>query len=157
MEARLHWLDHRIPPPLVFALVGLAMWWTRGFPGEIVMGAMVRITLAVIIASAGFALGLAAVIAFLRARTTVDPYRPETASSLVTAGVYHLTRNPMYLGLAVVLLAWAVYLAACAAFAGPPLFAAYITCFQIIPEERVLARKFGAAFTAYRNKVRRWF
>ena len=55
------------------------------------------------------------------------------------------------------LLAWAVYLAACAAFAGPPLFAAYITCFQIIPEERVLARKFGAAFTAYRNKVRRWF
>lgn len=152
----MHWLDHRLPPPLVFVFVGVAMWWVGSLPGEIVMGATARITVAAIIACAGFALGLAAGVAFLRAKTTVDPHKPQAASSLVVGGVYRLSRNPMYLGLAVILLGWAVYLAAPAAFAGPVAFAAYMTRFQIVPEEQVLAQQFGARFAAYRDKVRRW-
>lgn len=74
----------------------------------------------------------------------------------MVGGVYRYTRNPMYLGLTMLLLAWTLYLAVPAALAGPLLFAAYITRFQIIPEERVLAQKFGADYAAYLRKVRQW-
>src|SRR5699024_10187692 len=82
LRTDMHWLDHRLPPPLVFVFVGVAMWWVGSLPGEIVMGATARITVAAIIACAGFALGLAAGVAFLRAKTTVDPHKPQAASSL---------------------------------------------------------------------------
>jgi protein-S-isoprenylcysteine O-methyltransferase Ste14 len=96
------------------------------------------------------------VLSFRRAKTTVNPLKPETSASLVSTGVYSFTRNPMYLGMALVLLAWAAYLASPWALAGPALFALYITRFQIIPEERVLARLFGTSFAEYRKRVRRW-
>jgi protein-S-isoprenylcysteine O-methyltransferase Ste14 len=104
----------------------------------------------------GFLLAFSGIAAFRCARTTIDPHRPEAASSLVVGGVYRYTRNPMYLGLTMLLLAWTLYLAVPAALAGPLLFAAYITRFQIIPEERVLAQKFGADYAAYLRKVRQW-
>ena len=74
----------------------------------------------------------------------------------LTTGLYRVTRNPMYLGMLLVLFGWAVFLSNLAALLIAPLFALYITRFQIIPEERVLAEKFGAAFMAYQSQVRRW-
>ena len=62
----------------------------------------------------------------------------------------------MYLGLALILLGWAIYLGNIAALAGLPLFVLYINRFQIAPEERALAERFGAEFEAYRSRVRRW-
>ena len=76
--------------------------------------------------------------------------------TLVATGVYSFTRNPMYLGMVLVLLAWTVFLASPWTLAGPALFALYITRFQIVPEERVLAELFGNSFAAYRKRVRRW-
>lgn len=96
------------------------------------------------------------ILAFRAARTTVDPLRIERASALVTRGVYRITRNPMYVGFVCFLLGWACYLAAWLPFLGPPLFVAYITRFQIAPEERVLANRFGASFAEYAAHVRRW-
>jgi len=81
----------------------------------------------------------AGVLSFLRARTTISPSEPSRSTSLVTSGVYSLTRNPMYLSLLLVLVAWAVYLSNLAAMVLIPCFAAYLTRFQIMPEERVLA------------------
>ena len=77
-------------------------------------------------------------------------------TQLVTSGVYRYTRNPMYLGMACLLLAWAVYLQNPLALLGVPLFMAYITQFQIKPEERMLVKLFGDAFIRYRQQVRRW-
>lgn len=74
----------------------------------------------------------------------------------MVGGVYRATRNPMYVGLALLLLAWTVYLGAPLALLGVAAFVAYITRFQIVPEERVLAQKFGPEFGAYRSRVRRW-
>jgi protein-S-isoprenylcysteine O-methyltransferase Ste14 len=82
--------------------------------------------------------------------------KPETATSLVTNGVYRYTRNPMYLGMLLVLLAWAIYLSAPAALMGPIAFWLYIQRFQIQPEERALVAMFGSAFTDYMSRVRRW-
>lgn len=152
----MRWLEHRIPPPLVFALVGVAMWLVRGVTVRIPMDALARGSVAGLLALVGIALGLAGATAFRRAHTTIDPHRPEAVSALVVGGIYRFTRNPMYLGLATILFGWAVYLAAPLAFIGPVLFALYITRFQIIPEERALAAKFGPAYAAYRQRVRRW-
>jgi protein-S-isoprenylcysteine O-methyltransferase Ste14 len=109
-----------------------------------------------LVAAAGASLDLAGLAHFLRARTTINPLKPANASALVTRGIYRFTRNPMYLGLAMLLLAWALYLSNVAALAVLPLFILYINRFQIAPEERALAARFGAEFADYRARVRRW-
>jgi protein-S-isoprenylcysteine O-methyltransferase Ste14 len=90
------------------------------------------------------------------AKTTIDPVHVERASSLVTTGIYRVTRNPMYVGLTSVLLGWALRLSDVWTVAGPIFFALYITRFQIVPEERLLGAKFGAAYEDYCARVRRW-
>jgi len=108
------------------------------------------------LAALGIGVSMAGTWSFWRARTTVNPTRPEATSTLVATGAFRVTRNPMYLGLFLVLAGWAAHLANFAALAGPLLFAVYITRFQILPEERVLANKFGPDFEAYRLRTRRW-
>lgn len=104
----------------------------------------------------GLSLDAIALVHFLRSRTTINPLKPESASALVTGGIYRFTRNPMYLGLATLLLAWAIYLGNLAALTGLPLFILYMKRFQIASEERALEARFGAEYIAYRTRVRRW-
>jgi len=146
------WLEHRIPPPLVAFISGLLMWLAVrpiAPPGS-------RLWLALLVVLAGIAVCLAGVASFRRARTTVNPLRPESASSLVVAGIYRHTRNPMYLGFAIVLLGWCVFLGSALAVLGVAAFVLYIGRFQIRPEERALRELFGAEFDAFCGRVRRW-
>ena len=99
---------------------------------------------------------LAGVIEFRRARTTVDPTRPEHSSAIVSGGIYSLTRNPMYLGFLLILAAWAAWLGNLPACLALLAFVQYMNRFQIAPEERVLGARFGAPYEAYRQRVRRW-
>ena len=92
----------------------------------------------------------------MRARTTINPVKPSSASSLVITGIYRLTRNPMYLGSLFILLGWAVFLANVLAFLLLPGFVLYINRFQIIPEETALSGIFGSEFATYKANVRRW-
>ena len=96
------------------------------------------------------------IVSFRRAKTTVNPLKPHSTSSLVTSGIYKYTRNPMYLGLVLVLLGWAAFLSNLAALALLPAFILYINRFQIMPEEDALASLFPQAYPAYRDRVRRW-
>ena len=109
-----------------------------------------------LIALVGGVFDAAGVVAVLRARTSVNPMRPEKSSAIVSAGIYGITRNPMYVGLVFVLTGWFVYLGAVSAIVGPIGFVLYIQRFQILPEERVLAAKFGDEYRAYMARVRRW-
>jgi protein-S-isoprenylcysteine O-methyltransferase Ste14 len=146
----------KVPPPLVALLVAAAIWgisWAAPFAD---VPARIRLGAAIALAVAGVATAISGVAAFRRAKTTVNPLKPETSASLVTSGIYRLTRNPMYLGLALVLIAWAVLLSSAWTFLGPLVFALYITRFQIMPEERVLLRMFGETYSAYQAKVHRW-
>jgi protein-S-isoprenylcysteine O-methyltransferase Ste14 len=102
------------------------------------------------------ATALSGFVAFRHAKTTVNPLSPANSSSLVTSGIYRFTRNPMYVGLALVLLAWALFLSSPWSLLGPLVFVLYINRFQIVPEERILSGIFGEAYSAYRTKVRRW-
>ena len=149
-------LDHRIPPPLVALALALVMWVAAQWLPRPAAPPAVRLALAVGIGGLGLAVSGAGTLAFRRARTTVNPLRPERASSLVLSGVYRVTRNPMYLGMALGLLSWAAYLWSPLSLLGPAAFVAYITRFQIQPEERILAAKFGAEYEHYQSRVRRW-
>jgi protein-S-isoprenylcysteine O-methyltransferase Ste14 len=149
-------LELKIPPPLVAIGVALLMWltfWVVG-PLEVPYGLRIGATLAFVVVGLGF--DLAGLVSFVRAKPTVNPIKPASTSSLVITGVYRVTRNPMYLGLLLVLLGWATVLANGVAFLLAPLFVLYINRFQIAPEERVLSAKFGAEFSAYQARVRRW-
>lgn len=152
----MNWLEHKIPPPIVGLLIGLAMWLAAPFGPSLPVGAAVRYSLAAILLGVGLAFDLLGLLAFRASRTTVNPLAPERASALVTGSVYRVTRNPMYVGLAFLLLAWAAFLAALLPFAGPIFFVLYITRFQIQPEERVLHQLFGEEYAQYSARVRRW-
>lgn len=152
----MHKLELKIPPPAVALLLAVAMWGLSRWTPPVELAPAVRLAAAALIALAGLGFDLAGVISFRRARTTVNPLRPEKAAAVVTSGVYRITRNPMYLGMALILLAWAVFLSSAWALLGPLMFVLYITRFQIKPEERVLAALFGSSYADYRASVRRW-
>lgn len=149
-------LELRIPPiPLALCFGGLMWLVSRFVPGlRIEVPGMPIAALA--LAAAGGALSLGGVMAFRTARTTVNPLHPERASTMVTAGVYRLSRNPMYAGLLLALAGWALHLSHPLAFLFPPLFFACMNRFQILPEERALTAKFGADYLEYAKRVRRW-
>ena len=149
-------LELKIPPPAVALVAALVMWWVSRYGVVEGVPPHWRIGAALVIAAIGAAFDVAGILAFGRAKTTVNPMKPEKSAALVCSGVYRITRNPMYVGMAFILLAWAVYLASPWALFGPLAFAAYITRFQIKPEERVLAGRFGDAFASYQARVRRW-
>lgn len=149
-------LEHRIPPPVVGLAIAVAMWAAAGLPPTLAPPDWLRHGLVAVLLAAGIAFDLGGFVAFRRLRTTVNPLSPEKASALVTGGVYRITRNPMYVGMALLLTAWAAHLSALWPFAGPLLFVLYIDRFQIAPEERVLHALFGEAYSAYAARVRRW-
>jgi protein-S-isoprenylcysteine O-methyltransferase Ste14 len=149
-------LELRIPPPIVGLIVAAGMWTVAHVPPIVQLPKLVRLLGAAVLGAIGVAVAIGGVMSFRRAKTTVNPLKPETSAALVSTGVYSFTRNPMYLGMVLGLVAWAVYLSSVWALLGPVVFALYITRFQIVPEERVLDRLFGASFAVYKKKVRRW-
>lgn len=150
-------LELKIPPPLVGAAVAGAMVAAAVLlPPVLALSPGLRLGVALALAGVGAGFDLAGLLAFRKAKTTVNPLTPQRSSAVVTHGVYGLTRNPMYLGLALILLGLAVYLASPWALLGPVVFVAYITRFQVLPEERALEARFGAGYSAYCKRVRRW-
>ena len=106
-------------------------------------------------AAAGIAVDVAAVYCFRKARTTVNPLAPEKASQLVTGGVFEWSRNPMYLGLLLLLTGWALWLGSASPWLLPPLFVVLMTT-QIAAEEAALRLRFGERYNAYERSVSRW-
>jgi protein-S-isoprenylcysteine O-methyltransferase Ste14 len=149
-------LELKVPPPIVASVLALLMWLTPAVVGLVQMPDLARVLSAIVLVCIGLSVSIAGMLAFRRAKTTVNPVKASLASSLVVQGVYRYTRNPMYVGLLLALLAWAVFLANPFAVLWVVVFVLYITRFQIIPEEHVLASLFGAEYEAYKGKVRRW-
>jgi protein-S-isoprenylcysteine O-methyltransferase Ste14 len=132
-------LENKIPPPIVGLLFGLIIWAISSVTEPVsIFNQQQELVAAAILLVVGFSFAISGGISFRMAKTTVNPLKPETASSLVTSGVFKYSRNPMYVGLAII---------------G---FIAYIQRFQIVPEERAMVKLFGAEFSAYQSRVRRW-
>ena len=149
-------LQHRIPPPLIGATLAALMWGGRLYGAPLPVSSGVLRALAVGLALVALMIDGAALWSFRQARTTINPLKPGSASHPVTSGMYRITRNPMYLGMATLLTAWACWLGTTWPFLGPVVFVLYITRFQIQPEEHALTQRFGDPYLAYCRHVRRW-
>lgn len=132
------------------------MWAGSAFVPGINAPFSARVAAALLVLCVGVFFGLAGTLSFLKAKTTVNPLRPEATSTLVSSGIYRYSRNPMYVGFALFLTAWACYLASPLSLLGVLGFVLYMNKFQIAPEERALTTLFKADFLAYQAKVRRW-
>ena len=149
-------LELKVPPPAVALLLGFVMWLASSLVAPVEVSFGPRVGVAIVLACVGLAVGLAGIVSFRRAKTTINPTKPMATSSLVTSGAFRFTRNPMYLSLLLYLLAWAVYLSNWLALLFVPVFVLYINRFQIRPEERALSSLFGQEYAAYKERVRRW-
>ena len=149
-------LDNKVPPPAVALLVAATMWHLSAYEPALSLSAEMSEILILFLVIVGVSFDVCGLLAFRQLKTTINPMSPNKTSTLVTGGIYRLSRNPMYVGLFLFLMAWAIQLSMLWPFIGPVLFVIYITRFQITPEERVMESKFGDEYSIYKNKVRRW-
>ena len=146
--------ENKIPPAVVWLVCALIM---KSIAYVLPFVALPHLPIvALVMTLIGIGAGIAGILSFYKARTTINPLEPSQATHFVSKGVYQLSRNPMYVGLACCLLAWAIWLSYLLTWIGIPLFMVYMTRFQIIPEERALRLKFGKEYENYCLKVRRW-
>ena len=147
-------METKIPPPIVTLIFGLSIYFSRGIFQlvEIKYSFYFGILLLVL----GFVILISAVRLFRKDKTTVNPLSPEQATKLVTDGIFKYSRNPMYLGMALVLGSIAVFFNLIGGIILVALFCAYITKFQILPEERAMRDLFSDDFDKYTKVTRRW-
>jgi protein-S-isoprenylcysteine O-methyltransferase Ste14 len=146
----------RVPPPFIMLLAAILMWVLHRW---IPLAQLIDSPWSLVgwlFAASGIGIAMAAFKRFKQARTTVNPREPHTASSLVTGGVFQISRNPMYLGLLLILIGWALSLGTASPWIVPPLFVIVVTVLQIIPEEQALEKLFGEPYVEYRRRVARW-
>jgi len=147
----------KIPPICIFLIFAGSMFLLAKYSPVGYFDFFGRDYLVVSLCSVALLIGLISLFQFFRSRTSIDPLVPSTASRLVTGGLYQYSRNPMYLSMLLFLLAWGLYLGNAFNTLLAAGFVYYMNIFQIIPEEEVLARKFGKVYQKYCIMVRRWF
>ena len=147
-------MNNKIPPPIVTLIFGLCIYFSRPFFPE--FSSPLLISLSVISFVVGISVFVAAVSSFKKQKTTVNPISIDTASSLVISGIFKYSRNPMYLGMLLIIISFALYKASIISLILIPLFIFYINKFQIEPEEFEMRKKFGKEYEDYCKKVDRW-
>jgi len=149
-------MNRWISPPVAFAIAALAMWWIgRSIEfGHYAFASQSAVGIGLIVL--GLAVVAVSLKSFATAGTTPNPMQPKNATELVTSGIYSLSRNPMYVGDAVMLVGIAVWIGSVPSLVLVAAFIVYIDRFQIAAEERALMEIFGERYAAYCNRVRRW-
>lgn len=147
-------MNTKIPPPIVTATFGLIIYFSKSFSP--VYSFENSNMISVIFLLFGLGIFSIAVQSFKKHKTTINPLSPDKASSLVNSGIFSYSRNPMYLGMLLILLSVSFKFNISGGLFISFLFKIYITRFQIIPEEKAMAKLFGEEFITYKNQTRRW-
>jgi protein-S-isoprenylcysteine O-methyltransferase Ste14 len=147
----------KIPPLLLAVLFAILMVMISSVLPQFSYSPPHKTLVAIFVAAFGFIVAAAGIAAFRRLETTVNPTTPGKASALAVDGIYRQSRNPMYLGFLLFLIACGIYLAnVVALLVIPPTFVVYMNRYQIKPEEEALLLIFGDDFVRYQARVRRW-
>lgn len=146
----------KIPPPIYALSIALIMWLSHLYIPvvNLINSPWNNIGIVVIVLAA--ILDFSSLYLFFKKRTTPNPMRPEFTTGLVVKGMYKISRNPMYLGMLMMLFGFAIFLGKLTPFLVLPAFYFLLTEMQIKPEEKILEDKFGDEYLDYKNKVRRW-
>ena len=140
-----------VPPPVIFIGCVLMMaYLPNPYPFSI------NVLIAYLMVLVSSAIVFFSLWQFYKSKANINPIHLEKSNVFVVDGIYRFSRNPMYLSLAGLLVAWAVYLQSAVSFLGVFLFVYLITQWQMKPEEYWLEKKFGEPYLAYKKKVRRW-
>lgn len=146
----------KIPPPIVGAVCAGFIALIAYFKLGPYFAAPFALWVAIFLACTGLLIAFLSVKAFGKAKTTIHPLVPMKTKSLVVSGMNRISRNPMYLGMLLILIGVAVYFGYVAGLFPAALFMFYITQFQIKPEEAALSQLFGEEYEIYKSRVRRW-
>ena len=149
-------LKTKVPPPVYMLIMACMMWLLDKFLPLYKWLNSPWNNLGLIIIGIAVLLDICSLLLFFRAKTTPNPMKPSSTSHLVTSGLYRYSRNPMYLGLLVMLIGWGLYQGSLSPLSMLPLFIWLLTKQQIEPEEIILMDKFGLEYKYYQQRVRRW-
>ena len=144
----------KIPPPII-ALTCIVINYLSTYLINPIKFANIEI-IGILILLVGLVTAMLAIFLFKKVKTTVNPINPEEATTLVTTGIFSVTRNPMYLGLFFVICSTVFFFGSWCGIIILTLFVCYINKFQIIPEEEAMEKLFGDKYNEYRQNVRRW-
>ena len=147
-------MNNKVPPPLVTLFFACCIYFSRDF--FLTINTLALTLLSYVLFLLGFGILFTAARSFKKHNTTINPIKIETASSLVVSGIFNYSRNPMYLGMALILLGLSLKFNLIGGLIFTTLFILFITNFQIKPEEKAMQKIFGEEFVNYKNKVRRW-
>ncbi|MFX0556775.1 methyltransferase family protein [Maribacter sp. CXY002] len=150
-------MELKLPPVVIFILFSIIMYLLGLFLPFGFFDFFGRVFMIKVLVVMAILVAMIALWQFYRLKTTIDPTNPSKTSNLVTSGIYQYTRNPMYLSMMLLLLALGIYLGNAFNILSVAGFVGYMNRYQIIPEERVLAEKFGSVYNQYLVKTRRWF
>lgn len=149
-------LKTKIPPPVYMLIMAYIMWLLDKFLPLYNWLNSPWNKLGLIIIGMAVLLDIWSLLLFFHAKTTPNPMKPGSTSHLITSGLYRYSRNPMYLGLLVMLIGWGLYLGSLSPLSMLPLFIRLLTKQQIEPEEIILMDKFGPEYKDFQQRVRRW-
>jgi len=147
-------MNNKIPPPIVTLISGLIIFFSRPIFPEYESN-LINVFSAIFL-FLGLLVFFLAVASFKKHKTTVNPLQPSNASHLVISGIFRFTRNPMYLGMALILLSLSFKFNLLGGILVTALFIMFITRFQIIPEEDAMLSLFRDEFKTYKENTRRW-
>ena len=147
-------MNNKIPPPIVTFICGITIYLSKSFFNQFFIYSNNRVSLFLLIL--GLVVFISAIKSFRRYKTTVNPLEPRQASSLVTSGIFKFSRNPMYLGMLIILLSISFKFNLIGGMFTSLFFYIFITKFQILPEEAAMNDLFGDEFINYSKKTRRW-
>ncbi|MEO9893421.1 isoprenylcysteine carboxylmethyltransferase family protein [Aurantibacter sp.] len=150
-------MELKLPPVVVFFIFALLMYLLASFLPFGEFEFFGRSYLSYILTGMAIVIGFISISYFIKNKTTVDPRKPEKTAKLVTSGIFAFSRNPMYLALLLVLIAFGLYLGNAFNTLLAAFFVSYMNRFQILPEEKVLVDLFGKEYRIYCKNVRRWF
>ena len=144
-------LDTKIPPPIVTLIILAFIYLFKSNEYKLNTELISIITLSI-----GLIFIFSAVFQFIRTKTTVNPTKPHKTTSLVITGTFKISRNPMYLGMLLIIISYSFYESSIISLILIPFFIFFINKFQIEPEEFEMRRKFGKEYEDYCKKVDRW-
>lgn len=156
MIRRIEILQLKIPPPIYALMIAISMWLLNQYWPlfQLIESPWNKIGIGIMVAAA--TLDVWSLVLFFRKHTTLNPMKPKNTSGIVTSGLYRISRNPMYLGLLIILAGFAIWLGSFSPFLALPVFYWLITHMQIKPEERILEAAFGQQYLDFKHRVRRW-
>ena len=144
----------KIPPPIIALLLVVSNFFLSKKIDSIQLPNQTLVS--ILILFIGIFILIIPVSKFIKSKTTIDPIKFKKVKNLVTSGIYKYSRNPMYLGLLMVIISTTIFYLNIFSITTPFIFYFWMNKFQIEREEIFLAQKFGQKYISYKSKTRKW-